>query len=292
MGNLDRRSERIRVFEDTANLCHTNEDLRRNIADSNRNQYVLFQEEQTKPISQESRYQEDGLLLVTRSRTYEAAERYKGMKTCVLNFASATNPGGGVENGASAQEECLCRCSTLYFNLTEQDVQNQFHKKHRYDLKNGKLSVLYNDDCVFTPGVTVFKTDTNSPELMEKDDWYQVDVITCAAPNLRNVPSNIMNPDAGEDAVSISKKPLKELHVKRTKRILDIAKAEGEEVVVLGAFGCGAFQNPPEVVAEAMFAVAKEYLRDFRAIEFAIYCTPGSSANYKAFLNELRKIEG
>ena len=288
------RFENIAVFEDTVSVCEKSSRLIESIKTSRKTQIFIGEGKPLSDASKTPRFEKEAEIIISKKRTFEAAQDYAklGEKVAVLNFASSTNPGGGVVNGAGAQEECLCRCSTLYFNLTEQDVQNQFHKKHRYDLKNGKLSVLYNDDCVFTPGVTVFKTDTNSPELMEKDDWYQVDVITCAAPNLRNVPSNIMNPDAGEDAVSISKKPLKELHVKRTKRILDIAKAEGEEVVVLGAFGCGAFQNPPEVVAEAMFAVAKEYLRDFRAIEFAIYCTPGSSANYKAFLNELRKIEG
>jgi len=34
-------------------------------------------------------------------------------KTCVLNMASPKRPGGGVVNGARAQEECLFRCSNL-----------------------------------------------------------------------------------------------------------------------------------------------------------------------------------
>lgn len=42
------------------------------------------------------------------------------------------------------------------------------------------------------------------PELLPEEDWYQVDVITYAAPNLRRHPSNFMNPNAGDKPASLS----------------------------------------------------------------------------------------
>ena len=57
----------------------------------------------------------------------------------------------------------------------------------------------------------------------------------------------------------------------------------GAEAIVLGAFGCGAFRNDPKVVAAAAKAVIGDDLHAFRAIEFAVYCRPGDSANYDAF---------
>ena len=44
-------------------------------------------------------------------------------------------------------------------------------------------------------------------------------------------------------------------------RILDVAVLNGDEVVILGAFGCGAFQNMPEMVARAAKEVIADYLK-------------------------------
>lgn len=66
-------------------------------------------------------------------------------------------------------------------------------------------------------------------------------------------------------------------------RVLDVALLEGNEVVILGAFGCGAFENNTEVVARAAKTVVDEYRKTFKTIEFAIYCKPNEDRNYKIF---------
>ena len=58
---------------------------------------------------------------------------------------------------------------------------------------------------------------------------------------------------------------------------------EGNEVVILGAFGCGAFLNNPEVVAQAAKNVIEEYKYTFVMIEFAVYCSPRDEQNYAIF---------
>ncbi len=278
----DQKTKNIEIFEDTIQCCKNNPVLKRAVLHSRQTQYIMAEDEALN-VHKEHRYSQPAEIVVSKKRSLEAAGAYREKKVCVHNFASATNPGGGVARGLSAQEEAICRCSTLYPSLVE--MRGSFYDKHRQLLKEGKLDAVYNDDCIFTPGVVVFKTDTQNPEKMPEKDWYTVDIITCAAPNLRERPSNAMNPGSGR-TVKLSEQQLLLLHKKRMARILSIAKKEEAEVVVLGAFGCGAFCNPPEVVAEAMAQTVKEFQYDFSVIEFAVYCSPKDEKNYRVFFQK------
>lgn len=281
---MDRRETYKAIFEDTMQLCQTKELLKNAVAVSNQNQYIVRDQTVVK-TDQTKRYEHPAKILVSKKRSLEAAgnKEYEGMKVCVHNFASATNPGGGVVNGASAQEECICRCSTLYPSLSEEAMWKEFYQQHLLQIKQGKMDPTYNDDCIFTPGVVVFKTDDDQYRLIAEDAWYRVDVLTCAAPNLRQNPSNAMNPGSGANVSGISVAQLRALHKKRLQKMLSIAKKEKEEVLILGAFGCGAFRNPAWVVSEVFHEVIQEFLYDFRVIEFAVYCRPRDMANYEAF---------
>ena len=270
------RDENIAIFEHTRKFYYSNSKLTAAILNSNRDQEVILETDcitQPAPL-----FTSLADVIVSRKRSFEAAQAYKGLRTCVLNFASATNPGGGVAWGSTAQEECLCRCSTLYANLSTRSHWKAFYEAHR-DLNNP----LDNDDCIYTPNVVVFKTDTREPELLPQSDWWKVNVITCAAPNLRP------NRD-GSIRVQISNSDLYNLHIKRMRRILDIAAARDNEVVILGAYGCGAFRNPPTVVAAAMKQVVQEYRQLFRIIEFAVYCSPKDDQNYRIFNQVLSRL--
>lgn len=273
------KTELIDIFNDTEKHCRKNEKLAASIKETIKKQYVITESktEITKP--ENHRFDAPAKVIVSQNRSLEAAKKYSYERVCVLNFASAIHVGGGVKTGAGAQEECLCRCSTLYFAISDPETKRKFHDTHYKDIKIGKINSIYNDDCIYSPGITVFKSDTALPKLMPENEWYNVDVITCAAPNLNSRYDNII----------ISDKNLKELHKRRARRILDIAVSEGEDVIILGAFGCGAFKNPPAVVAEAYREVIQDYLFDFKTIEFAVYCPPQrGSINYQVFKKTFR----
>lgn len=271
------RTENVAIFQDTQKMYKTHTKLKENLANSIATEKLILETDEVVNI-EKNIYEEPAKVVVSKKKSFQAASEYKGQKVCVHNFASASNPGGGVVNGATAQEECLCRISTLYDCLNTDEMLKGFYNPHR-----AAHDPIHNDDIIYTPDVTVFKTDTDMPRLMEEADWYQVDVVTCAAPNLRNNPSNSYNSGDGNKPAKLTDAKLQELHEKRLRRILDVAIMNGVEVVILGAFGCGAFANDPYVVAKAAKRVVAEYKNAFKTIEFAVYCGPRDDKNYRVF---------
>lgn len=280
---MDRREMNRSIFQDTERMCKTDAELSTVTKISVANQRFIAEAEVI-PTPELNIYKKANVV-VSKKRTYEAAKAYKGNHVAVHNFASATNPGGGVVNGAGAQEECLCRCSNLYFCLNTPDMWGMFYTPHR-----AAHDPIHNDDIIYTPDIVVFKTDTDRPELMERDDWYIVDVITCAAPNLRETPSNRYNSGDGTRAVTPSNRELQVIHEKRLRRILDSAVINHADTVILGAFGCGAFCNEPQVVATAAANVVRDYMYAFKNIEFAVYCRPSDDSNYRVFNSVLSSL--
>jgi len=280
MGKAENRA----VFEDTERLCRENKKLAESVRTSTAGQRLILEKDVLPEISPDI-YEETAKVVVSKKRSFEAAGAYKKDKVAVHNFASALRPGGGVVNGANAQEECLCRCSGLYDNLSTQHMWEGFYAPHRR-----MQDPLHNDDIIFTPGVVVFKSDTADPVLLAEENWFSVDVITCAAPDLKGQPGISYSSGDDRKTVRITDIGLMELHEKRLRRILDVAVSEGDEVVILGAFGCGAFGNDPMVVAGAARNVLPDYLHAFKTIEYAVYCGPGNDRNYKVFEHVLRSF--
>ena len=67
------------------------------------------------------------------------------------------------------------------------------------------------------------------------------------------------------------------------RTIFRIGLLHHHDSLVLGAFGCGAFRNPPEIVAKVFYNVMQEYLDKLEVIEYAVFHTERELANYEAF---------
>lgn len=280
MTNNERRQRNIAVFEDTMRCIEDNDFLKQSVRDSISQQEFIS--ESNAVALPAPRFTESAEVRVSSLRSLEAAAQYAdmGQHICVLNFASWTNPGGGVRTGSSAQEEALCCVSTLYHCLSDRQMWDSFYAPHR-----AKRTPLHNDDIIFTPDVQVIKDDDFRPLTTP----FSVDIITCAAPNLREDPSNPYNPSDG-DQVIISNEELLNLHIQRGRRVLDVAAAHQADVLILGALGCGAFRNDPHIVAKAYRQILPDYLHHFRTIEFAVFCRPNDTTNYQVFKQILTNI--
>lgn len=264
----DWRQTMIDVFEDTQDFYSNNQILKDAINNSRDNMrfyasgdYPTINARRTRGFS----------LSLSHDRTFKAAMRikndYPNYKVGVLNFASAMAPGGGVKTGSSAQEESLCRCSTLYPVLNTRSNWRNFYEVNR---KSG--SMLNTDDCIYTPDIVICKTDESVPARLSPRDFVKVDVISCAAPDLRKAVSN-----------EYSYMDLYLTYYNRMKHILHIAAFNGIDALVLGAFGCGAFKNSPSIMAKACKDAVDEYAELFKIIEFAIYDFGKNKVNYDAF---------
>lgn len=271
MGDI--RENNIRVFEDTLYRINQDDSLKENTFISIKGQKLIKENDVVSYNAK--KYNAPCKIYVTTNRTMEAAADYYGNKIAVLNFASATTPGGGVRKGSSAQEEALCRVSNLYLCLTDKKLWESFYQKNR-NAKNN----IHTDDIIYTPDVMVIKNDDY--KTLQESNYFRVDVITCAAPNLREVPANSFNRDEGEP-IQLSDEELYKVHYKRAIKIMEVACANNVEVLILGAFGCGAFRNNPNVVAKAYKDAVEHFRHAFKEIEFAVYCPPKDPTNYNEF---------
>lgn len=184
-----------------------------------------------------------------------AIMKYGGMNAAVLNFSSYKNPGGMFMEGSKAQEECLCHESFLY------NVLIKFRDKF-YDWNiQHKNKALYLNRGLYTPDIW-FVRDENNP--------VECNVITCAAPNKK----------AAQKYCRVSNEENTEVLKSRIKFVLDIAKTNNINTLILGAYGCGVFGQNAEEVA----AIFKEYLSTtYKCFSTVVFAIPAGD-NYDTFV--------
>jgi uncharacterized protein (TIGR02452 family) len=179
-------------------------------------------------------------------------------KIGVLNFASATKPGGGFINGASAQEESIARSSTLHLSLQSRQA-TPFYELHVRDNKGG----FYSHAMIYSPSVAIFRDD--------KGGWlcpYHVDIVTSPAVNAGLVRRLRYGRWPETERMILSE--MKE----RMGRILALFERSEIRNLVLGSFGTGVFQNDVRSLAkiwgELLGAPGARFADSFDKVIFAI----------------------
>lgn len=269
------RLERMEVFEGTKKICESSERLQQAIRQSREKQCIYWEGESIE--YGQPRFSGKPELILSPKKTVEAARPYAelGKRVCILNFASSVSPGGGVVQGSQAQEESICRVSTLYFVLSDPETAGKFYTYHWELIRAGKMNRRNRDDIVYTPSVMVVRDDAADEAMMKESDWYAMDVITCAAPDLRRTREDSCYAPTREELLAV--------HETRWSKILAAAARHEADVLILGAFGCGVFDNPPKIVVQAFNNVISKFDGYFETIEFAVYARDKADRNYQAF---------
>lgn len=203
---------------------------------------------------------------VTDETTLEAAKRIcekdKNARPFVLNFASAKNPGGGFLSGSEAQEESLARSSSLY--------ACQMANFEMYEFNRRNSTPLYSDYMIYSPGVPVFRNDDGS--LLTEP--YAVTFLTAPAVNAGVVKQ--------KDSSKIEL--IEIVNRERARKFLLLANQKQHKILILGAWGCGVFQNDENVIAKTFSELLKdEFAKCFETVIMAVYDTTQTKRIYQAF---------
>lgn len=188
--------------------------------------------------------------------------KYAEDKTAVLNFSSYKNPGGMFLNGSKAQEECLCHESFLYNVLSQFTIG--FYKWNNHN----KNRALYLNRGMYSPDI-IFESEVSS---------IKCDVITCAAPNK----------SAAQKYQNVSNEINSTTLRSRISYLLDIAKENEVNTLILGAYGCGVFGQDTMEVAQIFKELLETTHRCFNVVVFAI--PKGRDDNYEKFKRVFNKI--
>ncbi len=201
-----------------------------------------------------------------------AAEKHQfgnnSQNVLVLNMANPVNPGGGVRRGAKAQEEDLCRTSSLLLSLEGKQA------KEYYKYNKSLHTHMGSDALMITPQVEIIRDENG--ELL--DDTVIVSVVTCAAPMAIYGKEGLTN-DEYEDMI-----------YERMTGLMKCTSYHGYRKIVLGAWGCGAFGNDAAFIADLFDQVLKEMtynrrtLKDlFSRVDFAVLDRTRDQYNFKQF---------
>lgn len=208
---------------------------------------------------------EDSLRAARRQLGRYARLFEDGKPPLVLNFANAVSPGGGVWTGVTAQEQDLCRKSSLLLSLESADAAPFYEYNRRM------AGDMASDAMVFSPEVEVLRDDDGG----FLAETAVVAVLTCAAPMLHRG-----GPEMDASAY-------RRLLYGRITAMLKCAVRFGYRACVLGAWGCGAFRNDPAIVSDLFFQALRDGIRPdgspFDRVDFAVLDRSPDQHVYKEF---------
>ncbi|KTD72383.1 poly(ADP-ribose) glycohydrolase domain-containing protein [Legionella tucsonensis] len=248
-----------------------------------------------------------------------------GVPYSVLNMANPVFPGGAALEGGSAQEENMWHRTTCAESLQDKivfldkdsmtfrysemarklleakikmtDEEREALRKHYGETDSIAYKVLFNREprvCfrgpevpLITSGFDDFAPKRQLPDssrsylFLPSSDIFPFYEIRSAAPELSFGPHGF-----NHEALALYKEDLQ----RRIAAQLDTLILEGQRNVILGAWGCGAFKNDPQIVAQIYNEEIAKRAHFFDHIVFPIINTD-SHDNHAIFEQQLSGME-
>ena len=197
----------------------------------------------------------------------------RGYKPAILNLASAKRPCGGYDAGMGAQEESLCRSSNLSLSLYRYgDPKYKNVRESGTLLKEVAYPLDLNYGGIYTSSVTFFRNNKDKFYTL-RDSAFKCDVITVASLSFNGRSDYAYADEMSFRAQDGGFTPEgEEIMLNKIRTIYRMGIEHGNDALVLGAFGCGAYKCPPDDVARLFRTVTEEpeFKNKLRLIVFAI----------------------
>lgn len=198
-----------------------------------------------------------------------------GARPAMLNFAHGYNCGGGFEHAGGSQEEAIFRASSCFLSLwphRRSDDGPGVLKRGRwigeYDEVLPRKDPFYqHTECggIYSPHVRLVRNcKSRDGPLLEAAGVESLHMF-----GLLSIAAQDVNFDGRFEEDLLREKARTALH---------IAASNGHDVIILGAFGCGYFRNPPQTVAQVFKELLEgEFAGVFSLVVFSIPDRRGSN---------------
>ena len=230
--NAENKKRKIEIYKNTLELCKNNHHLKTQTISSIEKTASYLQDSKFLDIHY-NQHAKTMNVIVSNKKFLDAACEYslKGQRVAVVNLSK----------DLEFEDNGLYCCTNLF------PVLNSIQENKKQ---------IFKEELYYIPQITVFKTSTQYPRLLNEDQWFNIDVISNSSFELKN--------DTYKD------NELYKYYEFKWHQILDIATLKKRDVVVIKDFGCKQSNiELIQIISKALRNILKDYKNTFKTIEFA-----------------------
>jgi uncharacterized protein (TIGR02452 family) len=248
------------------------------------------------------------IIYLLNCKTHDAIQycfdNLKSKKVAGWSFANGIGPGGGYLHGMMAQEEDLCRFMPTLYDTLKYDMTRRYplYYSDYYDRVNAvrqkipgsriidNEEIRWHDIFLYSMDVPLLRKDLNE----WYDRAYYADIITFAAVSFSTWSGHSHATEAYKSTNAYMDGVKKSLLAAFVSPIVCSIMHQSQfgvprdnivDTIVIGAWGCGAFNNDPKLMAKIVIDIILSYGNNYKKIVIAIPDNPPT--NYNAFRNQL-----